>query len=290
MSVALIGRDEELQRLGHFLEAVPQGARALVVEGEAGAGKTSLLRGALARASDGGALALTSRPAEAEASFAYAALGDLIRKHHDAWTQLPDPQRRALEIALLLADQEGGSPDQQVVAMAALGVLRALAGRAPLVVAVDDVQWLDAPSAAVLRFVARRLGDDPIGLLLAQRTPAIEQPPLGLSQALAADRLDRVAGVAAEPGRRAETVAGTARVHAVATRPPSHPRAVWREPVFRARARPGGPSRDTHSSSPARGFRPRWRSSWGRGLRASRQPLSARSRQPPRWPTPPWTS
>ncbi len=76
--------------------------------------------------------------------------------------------------------------------MAALGVLRALAGRAPLVVAVDDVQWLDAPSAAVLRFAARRLGDDPIGLLLAQRTPATEQPPLGLSQAVAADRLDRV--------------------------------------------------------------------------------------------------
>ena len=192
MSIALIGRDEELQRLGHFLEAVPQGARALVVEGEAGTGKTSLLHGALARARDGGALALSARPAEAEASFAYAALADLFGKHHDAWTQLPDPQRRALEIALLLADQEGGSPDQQVVAMAALGVLRALAGRAPLVVAVDDVQWLDAPSAAVLRFAARRLGDDPIGLLLAQRTPATEQPPLGLSQAVAADRLDRV--------------------------------------------------------------------------------------------------
>ncbi len=102
MSIALIGRDEELQRLGHFLEAVPQGARALVVEGEAGTGKTSLLHGALARARDGGALALSARPAEAEASFAYAALADLFGKHHDAWTQLPDPQRRALEIALLL--------------------------------------------------------------------------------------------------------------------------------------------------------------------------------------------
>ena len=192
MSIELVGRDEELMSVGRFLEAIPRGARAMVIEGEAGAGKTSVWHAALERARRDGAVALTARPAQAETSFAHAALGDLIRAQDEARARLPSPQRRALETALLLTDPDGETPAQQVIALAALGVLRALAEQAPVVVAIDDVQWLDAPSAAVLRFAARRLGDDRVGLLLAQRTAGGEPVPLGLERAFAADRLTRV--------------------------------------------------------------------------------------------------
>ncbi len=192
MGAELIGRDAELRSVERFLEAIPSGARALVIEGDAGAGKTALWQAALELANGADELTLTSRPAEAETTFAHAALGDLLGPHLDALRRLPGPQRRALEIALLLADDDGETPDQQAVALAVLGVLGALARDRPLVVAVDDVQWLDAPSAAVLTFAARRLGDSRIGLLLAMRTRGGEPAPLGLERAVASDRLARV--------------------------------------------------------------------------------------------------
>ena len=83
--------------------------------------------------------------------------------------ELPSPQRRALEIALVLRDSENGVPDQAAIAFALLGALRIAVTDVPLVVAVDDLQWLDAPSAFALRFAARRLRDEPIGLLLSVR-------------------------------------------------------------------------------------------------------------------------
>ena len=192
MGAELIGRDAELRSVERFLEAIPSGARALVIEGDAGAGKTALWQAALELANRADELTLTSRPAEAETTFAHAALGDLLGPHLDALSRLPGPQRRALEIALLLAHDDGETPDQQAVALAVLGVLGALARDRPLVVAVDDVQWLDPPSAAVLTFAARRLGDSRIGLLLAMRTRGGEPAPLGLERAVASDRLARV--------------------------------------------------------------------------------------------------
>ena len=191
MSVELVGRDEEVLRAEQFVTAVPRGARALVIEGEAGAGKTALWETAVRSARRGDMLVLEARPAEAEASFAHAALGDLVREHRDAVAGLPDLQRRALEAAVLLAESSGGKPEPQVVALAALGVLRALAGERPVVVAVDDVQWLDPPSAAVLAFAARRLRDERVGLLLAHRT-AGGPAPIGLERAFDEDRLLRL--------------------------------------------------------------------------------------------------
>jgi DNA-binding CsgD family transcriptional regulator len=185
----LIGRDQELGSTGRFLDTIAGGATALVIQGEPGAGKTSLWDAARATASDSGKLVLSARPAEAEASFAYAALGDLLRAHAGAARGLPLPQRRALGIALLLTEESGEAPDQQAVALAALGVLRQLTASGQVVVAVDDVQWLDAPSAAVLRFMARRLGDLPVGLLLTMRAAGDRPPPLGVERSLAEERL-----------------------------------------------------------------------------------------------------
>ena len=191
MEVELIGRDEELLSIERFLQAVPHGPRALVIEGEAGAGKTALWEAALGRAGAAGARVISARPTEAETSFAHAALGDLLGGLPEVLDALPGPQRRALEIALLLADEDGGQPDQQAVARATLAAVRVLAGEGPTVVAVDDVQWLDPPTATVLAFAARRLGDARVGMLAALRTTGAAPAPLGLERTFG-ERLDRV--------------------------------------------------------------------------------------------------
>jgi hypothetical protein len=121
---------------------------------------------------------LARRAAESEARLSYAALGDLLDFE---LPDLPAPQRRALDVALLRADVEGAPPDQRAVSVASLGVLRALATPGPVIVAIDDVQWLDAPSARVLAFVARRLEDAPIEILAALRVGS-GGDPLGLGQ------------------------------------------------------------------------------------------------------------
>ncbi len=193
MSAQLVGREEELQALELFLAATRGEPRALVIEGEAGVGKTSLWEAAIHSAADRGARCLSARPAEAEASFAYAALGDLLRAERDALAALPPRQRHALEVALLLSDQEGESPDAQSVGLGVLGVLERLAAGGPLVVAVDDVQWLDTPSAAVLSFAARRVQEIPLALLLSWRTAGGEAAPLDLDRAAIGDGLERLA-------------------------------------------------------------------------------------------------
>jgi len=193
MSTELVGREEELRRVELFLEAARQRPRALVIEGEAGAGKTSIWEAALADAQRAGSLTLAARPAEAETSFAYAALGDLLRDHVDAVTELPSRQRRALAVALRLDDERDDAPDQQSVALAVLAVLRQLARLRPLVVAIDDVQWLDAASASVVRYAVRRLDAGPVGLLAAWRTQPGAPVPLELDRAPTAERLERVA-------------------------------------------------------------------------------------------------
>ena len=178
--------------MGSFLAELPRGGRAMVIEGEAGAGKTAIWEAALVAARNAGMPILGARPAEAETAWSYAALRDLLEAQPGALEGLPAPQARALAAALLLADAAEATPDQQVVALAALGALRALAAKGPLLVAVDDVQWIDASSAAVLSFVARRLEASPIGLLLALRTAGGEPAPLGLERALPPERLTRL--------------------------------------------------------------------------------------------------
>ncbi len=148
---------------------------------------------ALAAAASDGFRILAARPAQAETSFAYAALGDLLRPYTDALAGLAPRQRHAVEVALLLEDADGDSPDQQSVALGLLETLRRMAAEAPLVLAVDDVQWLDAPSELVLRFAARRMREAPVGIVLAWRTDGGEAVPLELSRALAPERLERLA-------------------------------------------------------------------------------------------------
>ena len=174
----IVGREGELARVRSFVGSVSEGPSALLLEGAAGIGKTTLWHAGVSVARARGHRVLSSRAAESEARLSYAALGDLFDFE---LPDLPAPQRRALDAALLRAEVEGAPPDQRAVSVASLGVLRALAASGPVIVAVDDVQWLDAPSARVLAFVARRLEEAPIRILAALRVGS-GGDPLGLGQ------------------------------------------------------------------------------------------------------------
>jgi DNA-binding CsgD family transcriptional regulator len=165
-----IGRALELEQLQAFLSVSTDALDTLLLVGQAGMGKTTLWTLGLALAAEQGYRVLSCRAAGAEARLAYAGLGDLIRGVDEAMIAgLPPPQRRALEIALLRAESEGEGPSEQAVALASLSLLHRLGAESPVLVAVDDAHWLDAPSAAVLEFVARRVEREPAKVLAATR-------------------------------------------------------------------------------------------------------------------------
>jgi DNA-binding CsgD family transcriptional regulator len=166
----IVGREGELDAIGSFLTGGDGRPRVLRLEGEAGIGKTTLWEAATATASERGFRVLAARPLEVETRISFAAIADLLAGVLDeVAAELPDPQLRALEVALLLRDPDGPPPGPQAIAFAFLSVLRALARVTPTLVAVDDLQWLDQPTAVILAYAARRVGDEPIRFLFATR-------------------------------------------------------------------------------------------------------------------------
>jgi DNA-binding NarL/FixJ family response regulator len=169
-STEVVGRDEELAAVVAFLESTEALPRALLLEGEAGIGKTTLWRAGVEAARELSYGVLRAIPAEKEATFSYSVLSDLLAEVLDeVLPGLPRPQRRALEVALHLRDADGPPPEQHTLGVALLGVLRTLAASKPVVLAVDDVQWLDRSSAAMLEFASRRLREERVAVLLARR-------------------------------------------------------------------------------------------------------------------------
>jgi DNA-binding CsgD family transcriptional regulator len=190
---ATIGRTGEITQIGAFLDGVESAPRALFLEGTAGIGKTRLWTDAVGRARARGYRVLTTRPAQTEAELGFAALGDLFRDlSTEVLGQLPLPQARALRIALLLEEAPGASADPQAVALATLGALRVLARESPLVVAVDDAQWLDPASDRVLAFALRRVQGERVGLLTTLRLAAGEGSAVDLSTVFPPDSTHRL--------------------------------------------------------------------------------------------------
>jgi DNA-binding CsgD family transcriptional regulator len=188
----IVGREVELGVVQRFLERVPVGPVALVVEGEAGIGKTTLWLEVLRAAEARSFRVLSARPAESESKLSYAALADLVGEAFvEARAALPEPQERALGVALLRAEADQPA-DPRTIATALVSVLIALAAERPLVVAVDDAQWLDPASARALEFAIRRLPPRS-GLVLTRRAATVGAAlPLPLDRALPEDRLERV--------------------------------------------------------------------------------------------------
>ncbi|MGN6869015.1 MAG: AAA family ATPase, partial [Solirubrobacteraceae bacterium] len=177
------------------IAALDEGPRALVLEGEAGVGKTALLRHAVDVATEGGWRILSSAPAASETRLAFAALGDLLDLVIDeVLPALPRPQRRSLEIALLRGDSDSGQDpiDERTIGVATLWVLRQISAQAPLLLAIDDLQWVDASSAAALRFALRRLRDEPVLVLATRRIEAGRGAPIELERMLGDERVRRV--------------------------------------------------------------------------------------------------
>jgi DNA-binding NarL/FixJ family response regulator len=163
----VIGREQQLERIEGLLESARGGrAGALVVVGEAGIGKTSLLDAAEAAAV--GFERVRARGVESESTLGHAGLLQLLgplRRHLDA---IPEPQRRALDAALGWGSPEARG-DRYLVAAATLSLLAVSAEQAPVLVVVDDLHWLDPESASSLLFAARRLEHDAVAVLLASR-------------------------------------------------------------------------------------------------------------------------
>ena len=185
-SSTIVGRDHELRDISAFLDRVEAGPGALVLEGSAGIGKTTIWLAGVDEAASRGYRVLQSRGAESEARLSYAALGDLLGEAPDAvLAGMPAPLRQALDAALLRAEAPGGSVDPRAVSLAAAHALRNLAADAPLVVAIDDLQWIDGPSARVLSFVLRRVADERIGVLVSIRQGSGSKgDPVDLDRAL----------------------------------------------------------------------------------------------------------
>ncbi|HSS80404.1 MAG TPA: AAA family ATPase [Gaiellaceae bacterium] len=165
----LVGRSRELTRIESLAEEARNGrTRALLVTGEAGIGKTSLLEAAADGAQE--FRALRARGIQSEYDLPYASLLELLQPLLGRLDALPAAQRRALCGALGLGPANGGA---LAVAGAAATLLAAAAAERPLLALVDDVQWVDAASAGVFAFAARRLHDVPLLTVMSLREPLL---------------------------------------------------------------------------------------------------------------------
>ena len=150
----LVGREAELEVVRRWVDRLDGGPSGLVVTGEAGIGKTTIWTAATTSATGHGIRVLVTRPVEAEFRLGYSGLGDLLAEAVEPiLADLPEPQARALAAALEIGGGTG-SADPLLVGRAILAALRQLCRSGPIVVAIDDVQWLDQATASGLAYAA----------------------------------------------------------------------------------------------------------------------------------------
>ncbi|MEZ0284414.1 MAG: AAA family ATPase, partial [Thermoleophilia bacterium] len=165
----LFGRQGELTEICAFLDGA-EAPSALVIAGGPGIGKTALWSEGLEEARRRGLRTSATRPSEAEAALPFAALIDLLSDlADDALPALSPPQARALESVLLRAEPDRSASMHLLVSVAVLRALEENARRAPVILGIDDLQWLDEPSARALAYALRRLGRSPVWLVTTRR-------------------------------------------------------------------------------------------------------------------------
>lgn len=187
----IVGRDAELDAVRAVLDGVPAGLAALFIEGEPGIGKTTIWQAAIEAGRSRGWTVLEARAAESEARLSFVGLMDLLGGIAEPETDLlPPPQRDALN-GVMLRETTGSSHASGAVLVAVTAVLRGIAARSSrLVVAIDDLPWLDTASRKALEFALRRLGPLPVLLLASRRSGA--GSTLGIESALGLERVDRL--------------------------------------------------------------------------------------------------
>lgn len=185
----LIGRSAESEKLRSFL-AGDDHAAALLITGEAGIGKTALWDLALAQVEERALPMLSSRPLATDATLSFTGLADLLEDRvEEVADELPQPQARALRIALHQEEARGTAVEPEAIGAAIRSAIALLASSGPLVIAIDDLQWLDPESASTLAHAMRRLLHLPVRVLATVRTPAPESE-LGLG--LPRERVERL--------------------------------------------------------------------------------------------------
>ena len=192
----LADRRAECAALDRLVEAVRTGqSRALLVHGQAGAGKTVLLDYLAGRAAPG-CQVVRAAGVQSEMELAFAGLHQVCAPLLDRLEALPGPQAEAVRTAFGMS--AGPAPDRFLVGLAVLSLLAEVAAKQPLVCVVDDTQWLDHASAQVLAFAARRLGAESVGVVFGARAPGGDLAGLpelvvgGLPEAEARALLDSV--------------------------------------------------------------------------------------------------
>ena len=175
----IVGRESLIATVRRFVADARSRPAALFIQGEPGIGKTTVWSNGVEAAEADGCLVLRSRPSAPEAQLSFAGLTDLLGPIlHTSGAELPEPQRAALEVALLRreADPDDGQPESRAVATGLLTILRAAASQNPVVLAIDDLQWFDPSTTRVLAFALRRLETEPIRLLATVRGQDHEHP------------------------------------------------------------------------------------------------------------------
>ncbi len=196
-SLVLVGRQQECERIDGLLAGAGLGrSGVLVLSGDAGIGKSALLDYAIQRAD--GFDVLHAAGIESEADLPFAGLHALLRPLADLIDRIPEPQARALRVALAL---ETGEPNLLSAHAGTLSVLAEAAERAPVLVAVDDAHWLDRASLGALAFALRRLAAEPIAALVATRPPERPGSPLERLPTLELAGVEQVAALALLRGR-----------------------------------------------------------------------------------------
>jgi predicted ATPase len=163
----LYGRDRELAVLRNLVDRAGEGGSAVIVRGEAGIGKSSLVTESGKHAAARGMRTLAIHGAQSEARLPFAGLHQLLQPLLGQLDALPSPQRAALEAAFGLSDTV--APDIFLIALATLYLLVEAAQSAPLLLIADDAHWVDRPTCDVLAFVARRVHFEPVVLMLVVR-------------------------------------------------------------------------------------------------------------------------
>ena len=179
----IVGRGEELGRLDAFLRDPGARPRALLLRGEAGIGKTTVFAAGLEEATQMGLRSLWARPAEPDIELGFSTLTDLLQPlAADLADELPEPQRWAIAVALLEEGEPGVKTDLRAVSAGVQSLLRMASARQPLLIAIDDAQWIDPSSDRVLGFALGRVTEGPVKLLLAIRTSDEAALPAGVDR------------------------------------------------------------------------------------------------------------
>lgn len=174
----VVGREAEIAEIRSRIAADRSHSSVLIVEGDPGAGKSVLLDLAVRLTRGTGQRVLRAVGSESEASLAFAGLHQMLRPVLDDLGGLPARQRSALRTALGLAEdaedaETADTPDALLVGLAVLTLVSDLSEPAPLLVVVDDAQWIDRASLDVLSFLARRMAGEPVTLLMGVRAAAV---------------------------------------------------------------------------------------------------------------------